>query len=127
MWCRAYELILRKEHKRLGRFEWRPTRLLIEPFRSQVHPIRPNDSPCFVVDSDLSEISRVTEGFKNTGPLPGREIDVSDGAVVENETETVVAYDRHAHNSGWIGHNPILGQRCDRQEGLGPTSALPVG
>jgi len=76
------------------------TCLLIEPFRSHVDPIRPNDGRCFRVDSDLSKVSRVTEGFKNTGPFPGREVDVTDGAIVEKEAKTVIAYKRDADNSG---------------------------
>ncbi len=75
------------------------TCLLIEPFRSHVHPIRPNDSPCVGVDSDFGKVSRVTEGFKNTGPFAGREVDVTDGAIVEKEAKTVIAYDRDADNS----------------------------
>ncbi len=67
------------------------TRLVIEPFRSHVDPVRPNNGPCFRVDSDLSKVSRVTEGFKNTGPFPGREVDITDGAVIEKEAKTVIA------------------------------------
>jgi hypothetical protein len=76
------------------------TRLLIEAFGSHVDPVRPNNRPCFRVDSDLGEVSRVTEGFKNTLPFSGREVDITDGAVVEKEAESVVAYDRDAHDSG---------------------------
>ncbi len=76
------------------------TRLVIEPFRSHVDPVRPNNGRCFRVDSDLSKVSRVTEGFKNTGPFPGREVDITDGAVVEKEAKTVIAEHRDADNGG---------------------------
>jgi hypothetical protein len=74
--------------------------LLIEPFRSHVDSIWPNDGCCIRVDSDLSKVSGIAEGFKNTGPFPGREVDVTNGAIVEKEAETVIAYDRDTDNSG---------------------------
>ncbi len=77
-----------------------PTRLLVEWFGSHVDPIRPSDGRCFGVDSHLSKVSSVTEGFKNAGPFPGRKVDVTDGAIVEKEAETVIAYHRHADDSG---------------------------
>ncbi len=77
--------------------------ITVKDFRCQVESVRPDGGASFGVDSDLGEEVWVVKGL-DQGRLsfPGRELNVTDGAVIEEQPHDVRSEDGNSHDDrGW--------------------------
>lgn len=65
------------------------TGLLVERLRSQVDPIRPDNSCCLWIDANLCKEGRIAERLEDTAPLPRGEVDIAYDAVIKEQAKTV--------------------------------------
>lgn len=100
--------------------------LFVKWFWSHVDAIRPTDGGRIWVDSNLSKKGRIAKWLKNTLPLSRGEVDITHSAIVEEQAQAIVSNDRDTGDSRQMRHTSMLWQRCNWQERLRPTGALPV-
>jgi hypothetical protein len=103
-------------------------RFFVQRFRRQVDAIRPRDGSSLSVDRDLSEVSGIVQWCQDTSPLLRGEVDVSRGAVREQQTEHPVADHGYSCDCRQVvlAHVLILCQRLDTEHGLISPGKLPV-
>lgn len=102
------------------------TGLLVKRLWSHVDPIRPDNGCRLWIDANLCKKGWIAERFENAGPLPRREVHVTDQAIVEQQAEVVWRYHRDPYNSWQIWHSHILWKWSDWLERLQSTGAFPV-
>jgi hypothetical protein len=95
----------------------------------EVDTVRPHDGAAFGIDVDLAEVVGVLERLENARALRKvGQIDVTDGPILEEEPQAIVAEDGDPGDRvgrGW--HEHILWERRDVFQGAVTQGPLPVG
>jgi hypothetical protein len=73
-------------------------RLFVQRLWREILTVRPSDRSSLDVSSHLSEVPRIRKRFEDAPPGLGREVDVSNCPVVEQQTKDLFAQDRHTNN-----------------------------
>jgi hypothetical protein len=118
----------RRTWRGLGGYERMRFRLLVKRFGRKVDAVRPRESARLMVDRDLSKVGGVVERRQDARPPFGREVDVSDRAVAEQQAKRAVSDHGHARYDRQVvlTHIPMLRQRLDTVQGLAPPCPFPV-
>jgi hypothetical protein len=93
-----------------------PSGLLTERLGCHINAVWPCNRGGFWIDAHLRKIARVPKWLENTSPVLRREVNVTNGAIIEKEAQSVLPEESHAHNRWKVWHVNILGKRQDREE-----------
>jgi hypothetical protein len=105
-------------------------RFLIERLRGHIEIAGPDDRPELRIDPDLREKIGVAQRCEHATPLAFVERDVADDAVLERQTQLVIADHLDVGDVdqwGHVRHEPILGEGLDWKEAFVLPCARPVG
>jgi hypothetical protein len=78
--------------------KWMSQSLLVQRLGGQVLAIWPRKCAGFPIDPNLGEVSTIREWLQHTRPTLGREVNVPDGPVVEQQTQHLVAQHCYPHD-----------------------------
>ena len=96
---------------------------IVKHVRIRIKPIRPDDGPGLVIDTHLLKVLRVAKGITQRSTEQWRQVNITDEAVIEGETEIVTVkrldccypecHCKHVREAGrsrqvaaWLGQDP---------------------
>src|SRR5579859_6572982 len=77
----------------------------VKGFGREIRAVGPDDRRGIWIELDLGEVFRVVERFEDTSPFQPGKVDVSCGAIIEEQPELVIADHRDANNCRKIAHS----------------------